>query len=129
MLYKRNGKAFKRLGTRTEDIALQILNELGQRLPFQATNAFLSAHRTQEGYFLYLINPHVFKAKSAKVALTLNTNEPIESIFDAVLALLGLCLGGFHHNRTGYDQREIDRGRMESVIHQPFSYVLNLDSC
>ena len=42
---------------------------------------------------------------------------------ERVQRLLRLGLGGLDHQRLGHDQREVDRRRVEAVVHQPLGDV------
>jgi len=81
-VFERNGKEIP-AGQQKEAIYAHLKGH-GEALPFKADGVFLSTHKTDNGYRIYLINPGHFETKEVKTELRINLPGDDFKIIDAL---------------------------------------------
>ena len=81
-VFERNGKEIP-AGQQKEAIYAHLKGH-GEALPFKADGVFLSTHKTDNGYRIYLINPGHFETKEVKTVLRINLPGDDFKIIDAL---------------------------------------------
>jgi hypothetical protein len=62
----------------------EVFGKYESKMPIRSSDAFVSAHRKEGGYTVYLINPFLFETKDVAARLTLNPGEKSSQIIDMI---------------------------------------------